>query len=155
MDKLKIQPHDIVVMAERGSIYSTYNEWIETNAPAYKEEYKTQRYDGYFTGSCDVLSVLCIAPHSKENPIPLYLCRSLLTDKLILVGVADVELEDTPFTPCTKTLRKMLNYEIAQHICDVIARCLYPDAYPEYMDKIESAVNKVLDKYNITPKEDK
>lgn len=155
MNKLKIQPHDVVVMSERGSTYTTYTEWIETNAPKYLTEYKTQGYAGYFTDDSDVLSVLCIAPHSKTNPIPLCLCRSLLNDKLILVGADDVALEGTPFTPCSKIIRKMLNTVTSNHMYDIIASnlCIGIPA-PGQEDKIKVTIDALFNAFNITPKED-
>lgn len=155
MNKLKIQPHDVVVMSDRGYTYTSYNEWIETNAPKYLAEYETQDYVGYFTDDSDVLSVLCIAPHSKENPITLCLCRSLLNDKLILVAADNVALEGTPFTPCSKIIRKMLNTVTSNHMYDIIASnlCIGIPA-PGQEDKIKVAIDALLNAFNITPKED-
>lgn len=152
----KIQPRDIVVMPDRDDIYSTYTKWVETNAPAYITEYKMQSYKDYFTDDCDVLSVIRIAPHSKENPITLCLCRSLLTDKLILVGAADTTCEDTRFTTCNKAIREMLKTEIIDYIYDSIVYRLCPGAYPtsEQTNEIKDTIRSLFDKFNITPKED-
>lgn len=155
MNKLKIQPHDVVVMSDRANTYTSYNAWVETNAPKYLAEYKMQSYEKYFTDDSDVLSVLCIAPHSKKEPKILCLCRSLLNDKLILVAADDVALESTPFTPCSKIIRRMLNSVQSIRIYDIIVSNLCPDI-PGYEQKtkIETAINCMFDEFNITPKED-
>lgn len=154
----QIQPHDIVVMPDRDDIYSTYNAWVETNAPSHLTEYKTQGYDGYFTDSPDVLSVICMAPHSTKNPIVLCLCRSLLTDKLILVKAADTELEDTPFGSYNKAIREMLNTDLLNRIYDLIVPCLYPDTYSklsrEKVTDIKEGIRYLFKEFNITRKED-
>ena len=153
----QIQPHDIVVMPDRDNAYSTYNAWVEKNAPAYAAEYKTQCYTNYFTDSPDVLSVICIAPHSTENPILLCLCRSLLNDKLILVGAADIQLKDTPFDSCNKAIREMLNTDVLNRIYDIIVHRLYPATYTtlsfEKITGIKDAISSLFDEFNITRKE--
>lgn len=150
------QPHDIVVMPDRGNAYTTYNTWIETNAPSYLTEYKTQSYSGYFIDSPDVLSVICMAPHSTENPILLCLCRSLLTDKLILVGAADTQQEGTSFDSANKTIRKMLNTDVVNRIYDIITPHLCSSSYPtsEKEVEIKDAIKSLFDEFNITRKED-
>lgn len=153
------QPHDIVVMPDRGDAYSTYNAWVEKYASAYAAEYKTQCYTNYFTDIPDVLSVICMAPHSKENPITLCLCRSLLTDKLILVGVKDIRLENTPFDSGNKAIREMLNTDVVNRIYDVIVHSLYPATYTtlsfEKITGIKDAIRSLFEEFNITCKEDK
>lgn len=153
---MKIQPHDIVIMPDRGDAYTTYNAWVETNAPSHLTEYKTQSYSGYFTDSPDVLSVICIAPHSKEQPKLLYLCRSLLTDKLLLVNAADTELEDTPFGSYNKTIREMLNTEVIDRIYDIITPRLCAGSYPttEQANEIKASISSLFEEFNITRKED-
>lgn len=153
------QPHDIVVMPDRGNAYTTYNAWVEKNASAYAAEYKTQCFTGYFTDSPDVLSVICMAPHSTENPILLCLCRSLLTDNLILVGAADTQREGTSFDSANKAIREMLNTDAINRIYDIITPRLYPSDYPSLSpDKkaeIKEAISYLFDEFNITRKEDK
>lgn len=153
------QPHDIVVMPDRGNVYSTYNAWVEKNAPSYLAEYDTQCYNNYFTDSPDVLSVICMAPHSKENPITLCLCRSLLTDKLILVGAADTQLEGTLFDSGNKAIREMLNTDVVNRIYDVIVHSIYPATYAtlslEKITGIKDAISSLFEEFNITRKEDK
>lgn len=153
------QPHDIVVMPERGNAYTTYNAWVEKNASAYATEYRTQCFTDYFTDSPDVLSVICMAPHSKENPIVLCLCRSLLTDKLILVGAADTQLKDTPFDSANNAIRDMLNTDVVNRIYDVIVTSLYPATYTtlsiEKITQIKDAIKSLFKEFNITCKEDK
>lgn len=153
---LKIQPRDIIVMPDRGSIYSTYTEWVQNNAPAYITEYRMQSYDGYYTDDCDVLSVICIAPHSKPRPELLCLCRSLLTDKLILVGAADTTLEDTRIAPCNKAIREMLNDQKVDRIYDIIVPRLCPGAYPtpKQEDEIRATIRELFKEFNITYKEE-
>lgn len=150
-----IQPHDIIVMPNRRSLYSTYNEWVETNAPSYATEYKTQSYSGYFTDVPDVLSVICVAPHSKEQPKLLCLCRSLLADKLILVGAADTKHEDTPFDSCNKTIREMLHTEVIDRIYDTIIPRICAGSYPtpEQANEIKAAISSLFGEFNITRKE--
>lgn len=152
----QIQPHDIVVMPDRGDAYTTYNAWVETNAPSHLTEYKTQGYAGYFTDSPDVLSVICIAPHSMEQPKLLCLCRSLLTDKLILVGAADTEQEDTPFGSYNKAIREMLNTDVINRIYDIIVPRLCAGSYPttEQEKEIKDAISSLFGEFNITRKED-
>lgn len=154
----QIQPHDIIVMPDRDDAYTTYNAWVETNAPSHLTEYKTQGYAGYFTGSPDVLSVICIAPHSKENPILLCLCRSLLTDKLILVGAADTQLKDTPFDTCNKAIREMLNTDVINRVYDIIVPCLYPATYSklslEKITDIKEGIRYLFNEFSITRRED-
>lgn len=154
----QIQPHDIVVMPDRGNAYSTYNTWVEKYASAYAAEYRTQCFTDYFTDSPDVLSVICMAPHSKENPITLCLCRSLLTDKLILVGAADIQLKDTPFDSGNKAIREMLNTDVINRIYDIIVTSLYPATYTtlsiEKITQIKDAIRSLFDEFNITRKED-
>jgi hypothetical protein len=155
----QIQPHDIVVMPERGNAYTTYNTWVEKNAPSYLTEYETQCYTNYFKDSLDVLSVICMAPHSTENPITLCLCRSLLTDKLILVGAADTQLEGTQFDSGNKVIREMLNTDVVNRIYDIIVTSLYPATYTtlslEKITQIKDAISSLFDEFNITCKEDK
>lgn len=155
----QIQPHDIVVMPDRGNAYTTYNVWVEKNAPSYAAEYRTQCYTNYFTDSPDLLSVICIAPHSKENPITLCLCRSLLTDRLILVGASDIQREGTPFDSGNKAIREMLNIDVINRIYDVIAHRLYPATYTtlslEKITGIKDAIRSLFEEFNITCKEDK
>ena len=153
------QPHDIVVMPERGNAYTTYNTWVEKYASSYVTEYETQCYTNYFTDSPDVLSVICMAPHSTENPILLCLCRSLLNDKLILVGAADTQLKDTPFDSANKAIREMLNTDTINRIYDIIVHRLYPATYTtlslEKITGIKDAISSLFDEFNITRKEDK
>lgn len=153
------QPHDIVVMHDRDNAYSTYNAWVEKNAPAYATEYETQSYSGYYTDSPDLLSVICMAPHSKENPITLCLCRSLLTDKLILVGAADTQRDGTPFDSANDAIREMLNTDVVNRIYDIIAHRLYPATYTtlsfEKITQIKDAIRSLFEEFNITFKEDK
>lgn len=154
----QIQPHDIVVMPDRGNIYSTYNTWVEKYASSYATEYKTQCFTDYFTDSPDVLSVICMAPHSKENPITLCLCRSLLTDKLILVGAADTQLEGTSFDSANKAIHEMLNTDTIKRIYDIIVTSLYPATYTtlsiEKITQIKDAIKSLFKEFNITCKED-
>lgn len=154
----QIQPHDIVVMRKRDSAYTTYNAWVETNAPSYATEYKTQCYDNYSTDSSDVLSVICMAPHSTENPVVLCLCRSLLTDRLILVGAADTQREGTPFDSGNKAIREMLNADLLNRIYDLIVPCLYPATYSklsrEKITDIKEGIRYLFKEFNITRKED-
>ncbi len=153
------QPHDIVVMPDRGNAYTTYNAWVEKYAPAYAAEYKTQCFTGYFTDSPDVLSVICMAPHSTENPILLCLCRSLLTDKLILVGAADTQREGTSFDSANKAIREVLNTDAINRIYGIIAPRLYPATYTtlsfEKITEIKEAISCLFKEFNITRKEDK
>lgn len=155
----QIQPHDIVVMPDRGNTYSTYNAWVKKNAPSYATEYETQSFTGYFTDIPDVLSVICMAPHSKENPITLCLCRSLLNDKLILVGAADIQLKGTLFDSGNKVIREMLNTDTINRIYDIIVHRLYPATYTtlslEKITQIKDAISSLFDEFNITRKEDK
>lgn len=155
----QIQPHDIVVMPDRGNAYTTYNAWVEKNAPSYATEYETQCYTNYFTDSPDLLSIICIAPHSKENPVLLCLCRSLLTDKLILVGAADTQLEGTPFDSANNSIREMLNTDVVNRIYNIIVPSLYPATYTtisfEKITGIKDAISSLFDEFNITCKEDK
>ena len=153
------QPHDIVVMPDRGAIYSAYNSWVKKYAPSYATEYRTQCYTNYYTDSPDVLSVICMAPHSKEQPKLLYLCRSLLTDKLILVGAADTQLKDTPFDSGNKAIREILNTDVVNRLYDVIVTSLYPATYTtlsiEKITQIKDAIKSLFKEFNITCKEDK
>ena len=153
------QPHDIVVMPDRGNAYTTYNAWVEKYASAYAAEYRTQCYTNYFTDEPDVLSVICMAPHSKENPILLCLCRSLLTDKLILVGAANTQQEGTPFDSGNKAIREMLNTDVVNRIYGIIATSLYPATYTtlslEKITQIKDAIRSLFKEFNITCKEDK
>lgn len=153
------QPHDIVVMPDRGNAYTTYNAWVEKYAPAYAAEYRTQCYTNHFTDEPDVLSVICIAPHSKEYPVLLCLCRSLLTDKLILVGAADTQREGTSFDSANKAIREMLNTDAINRIYDIITPRLYPATYTtlsfEKITEIKDTIRSLFDEFNITRKEDK
>lgn len=153
------QPHDIVVMPDRGNAYTTYNAWVEKNAPSYATEYDTQCYTNYFTESPDLLSVICIAPHSKENPVLLCLCRSLLTDKLILVGASDTQRDGTPFDSANNAIREMLNTDVVNRIYGIIAPSLYPATYTtlsfEKITEIKDAISRLFEEFNITRKEDK
>lgn len=155
----QIQPHDIVVMPDRGNAYTIYNAWVEKNAPSYAAEYRTQCYTNYFTDRQDVLSVICMAPHSKENPITLCLCRSLLNDKLILVGAADIQREGTPFDSGNNAIREMLNTDVVNRIYNIIVPSLYPATYTtlsfEKTTEIKDAISSLFDEFNITHKEDK
>ena len=150
------QPHDIVVMPDRGNAYTTYNAWVEKNAPSHLTEYKTQCYNNYFIDSPDVLSVICMAPHSTENPILLCLCRSLLTDKLILVGAADTQQEGTSFDSANKAIQEMLNTDVVNRIYDIITPHLCSSSYPtfEKENEIKAAIKCLFDEFNITRKED-
>ena len=146
-------------MPDRDDIYSTYYSWVKKNAPSYATEYEEQSYSGYYTDSPDVLSVICIAPHSKEQPKLLYLCRSLLNDKLILVNASDTEHEDTPFDSGNKAIREMLNTDVVNRIYGIIAPRLYPATYTtlsfEKITEIKDTIRSLFDEFNITRKEDK
>ena len=152
------QPHNIVVMPDRGNAYTTYNAWVEKYASSYAEEYETQCYNNYFTDVPDVLSVICMAPHSEENPITLCLCRSLLTDKLILVGAKDIQKDYTSFDSGNKAIREMLNTDVVNRIYDIIATSLYPATYTtlsiEKITQIKDTIRSLFKEFNITCKED-
>lgn len=82
--------HTIVTLQDRGYTYTTYTDWVRKHANHYFNEYISTNYTGYFNHEPDILAVLCSGIHSQENPITLCLCRSLTTDRLVLVGAENI-----------------------------------------------------------------
>ena len=82
--------HTIVTLQDRGNTYTTYTDWVREHAERYFDEYNRTDYTGYFNHEPDILTVLCSGIHSQENPFTLCLCRSLTTDRLVLVGAESI-----------------------------------------------------------------
>ena len=80
--------HTIVTLYDKRQLYSVYTDWVRIHAERYLSEYNNTRYNDYFDKEPDILTILCKGLHSTEDNSMLCLCRSLTTDKLILVKEA-------------------------------------------------------------------
>nr|DAD77465.1 MAG TPA: hypothetical protein [Podoviridae sp. ctaNW81] len=87
---INLPAHTIVTLSHRDRIYTTYTDWVRKHAECYFNEYYCTDYSNYFNKEPDILTVLCSGIHSQENPITLCLCRSLTTDRLVLVGAENI-----------------------------------------------------------------
>ncbi len=150
--------HTIVTLQDRAKTYTTYTDWVRKHAERYFDEYYRTDYRNYFNNEPDILAVLCSGIHSKENPITLCLCRSLTTDKLILVGAADITIENRQFANCNKAIYKILNTSKVNHIYDILVPRLYPATYSKLSDEmitdIRESIQALFDKFNISYKEE-
>lgn len=131
--------HTIVTLSDRGYIYTTYTDWVRKHAERYFDEYNRTNYTGYFNHEPDILAVLCSGIHSQENPIPLCLCRSLTTDRLVLVAADNIT-----YNKFSKEIYAVLEASSLYNIFTILQETL-----PDVDDKQLQDVAKALFKANL------